>query len=204
MRTSTKKPRGRPRQYNPEAALRQALEVFWEKGYASTSLDDLASATGLNRPSLYAGFGNKESLYLRALERFRKDLSEKLEEQLRLRGESDTVVNALDRFFSTLIDVYTSRSRPLGCAVFCTAVSEAPSHIAVREELLASLEYGDKKLKAFLVDAQRRRALPADSDLDRLADILCAVHHSLALRSRAGQAKARLRNLVKSALRLVV
>src|SRR3974377_538644 len=63
-----KRPRGRPRSYDPGVALRRALETFWTQGYSGTSLDDLAAATGMNRPSLYAAFGDKQSLYLKTLE----------------------------------------------------------------------------------------------------------------------------------------
>src|SRR5580700_11977719 len=64
--------RGRPRQYDPERALANAAEVFWKYGYAATSLDDLAAATGMNRPSLYAAFGDKRDLYLKTLERYQQ------------------------------------------------------------------------------------------------------------------------------------
>jgi AcrR family transcriptional regulator len=58
------RPRGRPRAYDPDVALAQAMDTFWHAGYAGTSLDDLSAATGMNRPSLYAAFGDKRALYL--------------------------------------------------------------------------------------------------------------------------------------------
>ena len=63
-------PRGRPRAFDAEAALDRALQVFWRQGYEGTSLSDLTKATGLNRPSLYAAFGNKEALFRKALDRY--------------------------------------------------------------------------------------------------------------------------------------
>src|SRR4249919_2313925 len=69
--TADSRPRGRPRSFDPDAVLEKARGVFWTLGYAATSLDDLAAATGLNRPSLYAAFGDKHALYMRALERTR-------------------------------------------------------------------------------------------------------------------------------------
>src|ERR1044071_6181888 len=62
-----KRPRGRPRAYEPDVALARALDAFWEGGYSGTSLDQLVEATGMNRPSLYAAFGDKQALYLKAL-----------------------------------------------------------------------------------------------------------------------------------------
>ncbi|MGH8080356.1 MAG: TetR/AcrR family transcriptional regulator, partial [Lysobacter sp.] len=73
MRNGTKddnvasRPRGRPRAYEPEIALRQAADAFWKAGYAGTSLDDISAATGMNRPSLRAAFGDKRELYIKAL-----------------------------------------------------------------------------------------------------------------------------------------
>jgi len=60
----TAKPRGRPRAYDPDVALEQAMQTFWKSGYCGTSLDDLSAAMHMNRPSLYAGFGDKRRLYI--------------------------------------------------------------------------------------------------------------------------------------------
>ena len=62
------KGRGRPRAYDPQTALLQALDVFWSTGYSGASLDSIATAAGMNRPSLYAAFGDKHALYIKALE----------------------------------------------------------------------------------------------------------------------------------------
>src|SRR5437763_2654241 len=62
------KKRGRPRAYDPATALARAADRFWQAGYAGTSLDDLSEATGMNRPSLYAAFGDKRDFYLKTLQ----------------------------------------------------------------------------------------------------------------------------------------
>src|ERR1700759_5024209 len=77
------KQRGRPRSYDPELGLQRATETFWKKGYAATSLDDLAAAMGMNRPSLYAGFGDKRALYLKALNRYWERGVQAMDEALR-------------------------------------------------------------------------------------------------------------------------
>ena len=68
--------RGRPRAFEPETALTQAMDVFWKDGLAATSLDDVSAATGLNRPSLYGAFGDKRALYLLAYGQYRKHVNE--------------------------------------------------------------------------------------------------------------------------------
>src|SRR4051812_23755127 len=63
--------RGRPRAYDHDIALAQAMAVFWDAGYAATSLDELSAATGMNRPSLYGAFGDKRALYRQAIAQYR-------------------------------------------------------------------------------------------------------------------------------------
>src|SRR5215475_15343375 len=63
--------RGRPRAFDPDAALARAVDAFWDAGFAATSLDDLSVATGMNRPSLYGAFGDKQALYRKALDQYR-------------------------------------------------------------------------------------------------------------------------------------
>src|SRR5947209_1642653 len=70
---SARRPRGRPRTYDPDVALERARDTFWRAGYAATSLDELAAGMGMNRPSLYAGFGDKRDLYGTAVARYAGD-----------------------------------------------------------------------------------------------------------------------------------
>ena len=71
--TIERKRRGRPRAYEPDVALGKALDLFRKDGFAATSLDDLAAATGMNRPSLYGAFGDKRELYIKTYQRYRDD-----------------------------------------------------------------------------------------------------------------------------------
>src|ERR1700754_5160168 len=80
----TKRPRARPPAYDRDAALGRAGDVFWHNGYAATTLDDLGAATGMNRPSLYAAFGDKHAISLETLARYAKASQDKLEHALAL------------------------------------------------------------------------------------------------------------------------
>src|ERR1044072_4831053 len=97
------KRRGRPRAYDPAQALARAADTFWKAGYAGTSLDDLSAATGMNRPSLYAAFGDKRDLYLKTLEHYR-DQSPAL---TRAALADDPPLRVfLKRFYDKALDLY--------------------------------------------------------------------------------------------------
>src|SRR5437763_16600228 len=107
------KKRGRPRAYDPATALARAADKFWKAGYAGTSLDDLAAATGMNRPSLYAAFGDKRDLYLKTLEHYR-DESRAL---ARAAMADDPALRVLlTRFYAVALDLYLAgEEQPRGC-----------------------------------------------------------------------------------------
>src|ERR1700734_641871 len=95
--------RGRPRQYDPERALANAAEAFWKHGYAATSLDDLVAATGMNRPSLYAAFGDKGDLYLKTLQRYQRKSRTKTIELL---ADRPLLRVFLTRFYDGALEIY--------------------------------------------------------------------------------------------------
>ena len=110
-----KRSRGRPRKFDAEQALGNALLVFWTNGFTGTSLDQLAEAMEMKRPSIYNAFGDKEALYRAALNAFRSGLEDGLEEL----SEAGDIEQALMRFFSRALDVYTAGETPMGCFIFC-------------------------------------------------------------------------------------
>src|SRR4029077_16057883 len=97
--------RGRPRAFEAETALVQAMEVFWKDGFAATSLDDVSAATGLNRPSLYGAFGDKRALYLKAYDQYRKRVSEQFQPLFAAREQLRT---KLRRILTAALDLYLS------------------------------------------------------------------------------------------------
>src|SRR5881409_1280361 len=105
------KKRGRPRTYDPARALARAAEVFWKAGYAGTSLDDLVEATGMNRPSLYAAFGDKRDLYLKTLEYYRDESRTLARAAL---ADDPPLRVLLKRFYDKALELYLSGG-PRGC-----------------------------------------------------------------------------------------
>src|SRR5687768_6284787 len=112
MKVSYETPRrGRPRNFDPDEVLDRAMRVFWRKGYAATSLSDLTAATGINRASLYATFGNKESLFQRALDRYTQGPFSYFRGAL----EAPTAREVVERLLQGSVNVATDPRYPPGC-----------------------------------------------------------------------------------------
>ena len=139
----TPKRRGRPRAYDPQAALARAAATFWKAGYAGTSLDDLAEATGMNRPSLYAAFGDKRDLYLKTLEHYREE-SRALAQQVL--ADNPPLRVFLKRFYDRALDLYFGDG-PRGCYTIGTAATVAAVDDDVRRFLAEGVRGADAFLK---------------------------------------------------------
>src|SRR5260221_10334031 len=104
--------RGRPRAYDPQAALKRATDTFWKTGYAGTSLDDISAATGMNKPSLYAAFGDKHTLYLEALAHYWQLAIAAMHKAL---AEDQPLDDAVMRVYEGALTIYFSGDgRPRG------------------------------------------------------------------------------------------
>src|ERR1700748_1490604 len=103
--TDEPKRRGRPRAYEPEVALGKALDLFRRDEFAATSLDDLAAATGMNRPSLYGAFGDKRELYIKSYQRYRNDARAAMIDIFR---DEQPLRERLKRIYSIALDIYLS------------------------------------------------------------------------------------------------
>lgn len=199
MRDSTKKPedakkRGRPRSFDPDAALGAAAERFRAGGYAGTSLDELAVATRLNRPSLYSAFGDKKALYLAALERAHT----RAERGFARLGEADLPLRAmLERFFAAVIEGYlTGEDGPAGCIVISTAATESVIDPEVRAFIARFLAMEDAQVERLLRNAGS--TAPATQ-----ARVVTAMIHSLSVRARAGAPRAELDRAAKDCIDLI-
>ena len=191
--------RGRPRKFDADRALGNALQVFWTQGFTGTSLDQLAAAMEMKRPSIYNAFGDKESLYRAALNAFRSEL----EGGLQGLQEAADPEQALNQFFSQALAVYTSGETPLGCLIFCTAPAEAIAHPEVRRDILATTTHIDAALTHFFQGARKRGQLPSATDPVIAAQLTQATLHSLALRSRAGQSRNTLDTMARGAVEMI-
>ncbi|MFZ4963815.1 TetR/AcrR family transcriptional regulator [Pseudomonas sp. Mn2068] len=201
-KTAEGKGRGRPRAYDPQTALQQALGVFWNTGYAGASLDSIATAAGMNRPSLYAAFGDKHALYIKALEQYWEMAAAAVDEALKDR--SLTLGEALLRFYEGQLSIYFSGDgQPRGCFMIGTATTEAVEDPAIREILSNRLGRLDAELETRLRAAIEAGELHADADPAALAALASGLMHSISIRARAGKSRAELSELARNAVRVI-
>lgn len=159
----------RTKEFDPDATLRAALDLFWRKGYEATSVQDLVEHLGIGRASMYATFGSKHDLYLRALDRYLDDVNGKAAATLFPQGDSLAAVKHLIRSFAE--DSVNDPDRK-GCFVTNTAVECLP-----RDELAARrVDVGigglESAIAGALVQAQSQGTLSADKDPYSLARFL--------------------------------
>ena len=195
------KRRGRPRAYDPQAALLRAMDTFWRTGYAGTSLDEISAATGMNRPSLYAAFGDKRALYLEALAHYWQlafaDMRAAFAEDLPLD-------EALLRVYDGALSIYFSGDgRPRGCFVIGTAVTEAVEDAEIRSSLAAGFQTFDADFEQRFRAAIEQGELKGDADPAALAIIATATMHTIAIRARSGTPRDDLRALARKAITII-
>jgi TetR/AcrR family transcriptional regulator, copper-responsive repressor len=193
--------RGRPRAFEPEAALTQAMEVFWQDGFAATSLDDLSAATGLNRPSLYGAFGDKRALYLQAYRQYRKrvnaDFAPMFEARAPLRAK-------LRRILIAALGLYLSGEEgPRGCFTVLTTSSDAVADPEVRALVAEAIDSTDRAFGRLFADARAAGELPAGADPRALARLASATLHTLSIRARARIPKAEILPVIDDAVRTI-
>lgn len=193
--------RGRPVKYDRKQAIERATDLFWSAGFAATSLDALGEAMEMTRPSLAGAFGDKEALYLEALQRYRdagvEALTASLSGRRPMRAELADVLR-------DATDVYqASADAARGCLLIGTASVEAVHRPAVRDLLRGSLGAFNAVIEARIRNAVANGELDPDADIEGLASVVSAIMHSLAVRARAGESREALDHLSRAAVDLV-
>ena len=187
---------GRPREFDREAALQAAMIVFWRKGFASTSMNDLCEAMGIRSPSLYAAFGSKEALYLEAIDHYVRTIGPTVWDKLAAATARAGVEKLLLTATETLPE---SGEIPGGCMAVLGAIGdEWPAAIAdsvrqVRSEMLGNLQ---SRLQMAVTEGE----LPVTTDIERLSRFYLSVFQGMALQARDGASAAELKGIAASAM----
>ncbi|WP_419730203.1 TetR/AcrR family transcriptional regulator [Lichenicola sp.] len=188
---------GRHKQFDPDAALAAALDVFRRQGFEGASLTDLTNAMGIQRPSLYAAFGSKEELFQKALERYR--------EQCPVFGASicaqTSARSVAERLLYGAADQQTDDANPPGCLITLGAVLCSDEHSSVRQLLADARQETQEALQSRFERARAEGELTIDADPASLARYLMAVVHGMAVMAASGASRAALRDVATFALR---
>lgn len=193
--------RGRPRAYDPDEALRAARDTFWVKGYAATSLDDIVEATGMNRPSLYAAFGDKEAIYLAAL----KMQGEGLVQAIAGACQLDMKLKPfLDLFFGRCINSYlTGANGPRGCFLVGTALTESLMREDVGAVVRDAFGRCEDALEGRFKRAKKDGEIAKTADARAFAMLVSSTMHELSMLARAGAKKDALAQRANLATKLM-
>ena len=187
--------RGRPRAFDPDTALERAMHVFWAKGYEGATLSDLTRAMRINRPSLYAAFGNKEQLFRKVLDRY-------VDGPLAYFGKALTAPNARDvieQIFFGAARMASDPRLPAGCLMVQGAL--ACGDASVRKETAGRRATSEVALRRRLQRAKREGDLPKNSDPAELARYVMTVLQGMAVQGANGAGRDQLRRVAQIALR---
>jgi AcrR family transcriptional regulator len=184
VQSCTKKSRGRPKVFDREAALDKAMTLFWQHGYEATSLADLVEATGAKAPTLYAEFVNKEGLFRAVLDRYISRFAAKHEAQLFC--EEKSVELALRDYFTAVATCFSSKETPAGCFMINTSASLAASSNEIARTLKSRHAMQEQTLQQFLTQRQQRGEIPAEKDINALAQFLSCILQGMSISAREG------------------
>jgi AcrR family transcriptional regulator len=188
--------RGRPREFDVEEALAAALRVFWSKGYEGASLSDLTEAMGITRPSLYAAFGNKESLFRKALDLYEREKLTYIAEAL----EALTAREVAERLLRGAVASHASTSGPRGCLGVISSVACGADAESIRDEVIKRRASSQEALVARFERAKAEGDLPANIDAHGLTAYLVAIIQGMTVQAGAGASCEALEALVKTSL----
>ena len=188
---------GRPRSFDIDGALDRALQIFWRKGYEGASLSELTKAVGVNRPSLYAAFGDKEALFRKAFDRYLNGPAAYTQEALK----EPTARAVIERLLRGAADLNTARRNPGGCLTVQGALACGAAGDSIRQELAAYRAAGEAALRRRFQRAKSEGDLPATVNPADLARYVATLMFGMAVQAAGGATRDKLQSVVEMALR---
>jgi AcrR family transcriptional regulator len=188
---------GRPRTFDKQEALDRALEVFWRKGYEGATLCDLTEAMGINPPSLYAAFGNKEGLFRQALDRYWDLQAASRDEAL----NAPTARKVAERLLRGTAKFLADPCHPKGCLAVHGALASGADAECIRQELAARRAANQARIRDRFRRAKKDGDLPREADPAGLARYLSTVIEGMAVQAASGATRKDLERVAEMALR---
>lgn len=196
MTTDTRKIRGRPRVFDMDEALDKALQIFWKRGYEGASLAELTETLGVNKPSLYAAFGNKEALFMKALSKYKEGPVAFVMEVV----NEPTAREVAQRFLYQAADFLTETSHPKGCLIVQGALSGGESADMIKSVLIQYRAAYEALLTKRFEQAKKEGDLSNDANPQALAKYLATLHQGMSVQATSGASKDELRAIADLAL----
>lgn len=188
--------KGRPREFCVDNALAAALRVFWSKGYEGASMTDLTEAMGITRPSLYAAFGNKESLFRKALDLYER---EKLD-YMGIALSEPTARGVAKALMLGGLKNQLGEDEPHGCLGVISSVACGTEADSIRQEVLERGKVAKRAMNERFERAKAEGDLPAHVDVEGLSGFLFAVLQGMAVQAGAGASRADLERVIETSL----
>lgn len=188
--------KGRPRTFDIDKALETALHLFWQHGYEGASISLLAEAMGINVPSLYAAFGNKEQLFLKTIERYSEQNGCMYLDSLP-KPTSREVARAI---LEGEVELVTREGTPDGCLMVQGALVTSPNSEPIRKMMADMRGMAEGWMRDRFQRAKEEGDLPADADPAALACYLMTLNSGLAVQARSGVTRDLLMKVVDIAM----
>jgi len=187
---------GRHREFDVDEALDGVIGVFWRKGYEGASYSDLTQATGVERPALYAAFGNKEALFLKALERYYADYLDFFPAAFELPTSREVASHILHK----TVELNTRYPEHPGCLGIHGALAASDEAAPIQHALNDARAKGQAALRKRLEQARDDGDLPKNADCNALSAYVCAVAHGIAVQAKAGLSRKALTAVAAQAI----
>jgi len=188
---------GRPRAFDVDQALDKALQVFWRKGYEGASLQDLTDAMKINRPSMYAAFGNKEALFRKVLDRYAQLNATFVNEAL----SAPTARQVVEKLLHSVAYSQCCPQNPPGCLAVQSALACGDDAESIRQELILRRAASQTAIRERLERAIQEGDLPVDADPKALARYVSTVIQGMAVQSASGATHQDLLSVIDLALK---
>jgi AcrR family transcriptional regulator len=188
--------KGRPREFDMEQALDAAMFLFWRHGYEGTSMSALAEAMGINMPSVYAAFGDKPSLFAKALDRYLQRPASYLPNALK----APTAREATERLFAGAVNMVMHPSHPDGCLLVQGALASGPDVDSIKQRLSQGRASAENAVRLRFQRAIEEGDLTPDADPARLARYVITIVWGMSVQAAGGATRSQLKDIAKMAL----